>query len=146
MARPDPSHLTLVGRTSNATYYRYEPRILLVYPVEGLVDDAATARENMEFQRHYLAENDPPGVVLSLLDGAAGQDRGARNVYKEGFDPSIWLAVSMIGGTAMSRAIGSFFLGLTRLPIPFKMFSTLEEALPWARGLLAEKRAGGDPK
>jgi hypothetical protein len=45
----------------------------------------------------------------------------------------------MIGGSMLARAIGSFFLGLARPRVPFKLVATFPEGMAWARKLLAER-------
>jgi hypothetical protein len=47
----------------------------------------------------------------------------------------------------LTRAIGSFFLGLSKPTIPIKMVKDLDEGLAWSRAInqaaLAKKQAGG---
>ena len=43
----------------------------------------------------------------------------------------------------MSRAIGSFFLGLSRPRTPLRMFGSFDDALAWARELNGQASAAG---
>jgi len=63
---PDPSWKS-VGRTSNTSYYLAEPDMLIIIPETGLKDNAASAKENTEFQI-ALAQNTgrPLGLVVYM--------------------------------------------------------------------------------
>ncbi len=120
-----------VGDTSNTAYYVDHEGVLLALPHRGAHDVKSTATENLEFQKgHFRSRNDPP-VVAIFFDRLASQDRGARKVYAD--DPSRqWsLGFALVGGTMLTRAMGSFFLGLTRPDAPLKMFPNLGSARPW---------------
>jgi len=65
-------------------------------------------------------------------------DRGARLHYASQQSADTSLAVGLLVGSPLSRAIGTFFLGLNKLPIPFRLFSSEAEALCWLRGFPVE--------
>ncbi len=130
----------MVGETSNTDYYVDDEGVLLALPRKGVHDTGATAIENIKFQKaHYDANDDPPLVAI-FFDRLASQDRAARKIYAD--DPSLqWsLGFALIGGTMLSRAMGSFFLGLTRPQAPLKMFASLAAARPWLRHLQQDHR------
>jgi hypothetical protein len=52
-------------------------------------------------------------------------------------DQRLVFATALIVPSTLSRAIGSFFLGLSRPPGPTKLFESYEAALPW----LGEQRS-----
>ena len=66
----------------------------------------------------------------------ASQDKEARRVYQSEPEPALMLGSALVGGSLLSRAMGSFFLGLSRPKIPVKMFATLDEAMVWAKKIL----------
>ena len=50
-------------------------------------------------------------------------------------------SVAMIGGTALGRAMISFFLGLTKPLMPIRLFKDYESAVVWARQMNRERGA-----
>ena len=137
----DTSRWTLVGETANSRYFELEPGILAAVPHPGSKDDRATASENQRFQNEHWCSRGRGGVVLVFFDRMVSQDKDARRVYQYEPDVRYMRATLLIGGTLLSRAMGSFFLGLTRSRIPVKMFGTLDEALAQARQINAEADA-----
>ncbi len=129
-----------VGSTSNTVYYVDNERILLVLPHPGAHDTAATARENIDFQHAWFASNDDPPVLIIFFDRLASQDRGARKFYSEDTKSPWALGFALVGGSLLSRAMGSFFLGLARTAIPLKFFPTMDDARVWLRVLQQSKK------
>jgi hypothetical protein len=130
----DVSGWTLIGETRNSRNYAVEPRVLAVVPHPGTHDTGATARENILAQAAHLRPLGG-GVVLIFFDNLASQDKDARRVYQAECDPAWMRGTALIGGSMMSRAIGAFFLGLSRPRTPVRMFGSFDEALGWARAL-----------
>lgn len=129
--RPRPS-LTPAGRTSNTSYSTAAADILVVQPDEGLRDDGDSARENMAFQTEYARSLGRPIAVIVLLSSLKGQDAEARRVYAEGMDTTLFYASALVVGNALARAIGSFFLGLSKPATPTDLFDRIERAIAWA--------------
>jgi len=133
-----------VGSTSNTAYYVDHERILLVLPHPHVLDTAETAQENIEFQHHWFATHDDPPLLIIFFDRLAAQDRAARKIYSEDTTHAWANGFALVGGTLLSRAMGSFFLGLAKTAIPLKFFSTMPEARVWLRSLPSKKpRRGG---
>src|SRR5512143_3645527 len=106
----------LVGSTSN-TEYRTKPDardILIVLPHSGLRDDGASARMNIDFQVKYAQSVGRPCAVVVHLASLMSQDAEARRVYAAAMTPDHFFAASLVVSSPISRAIGSFFLGLSR--------------------------------
>lgn len=139
MINPDTSGWKHVGDTTNTRYYLIEPHVLGAVPNQGSSDDAASARANTDFQNAFLRENGG-GAVVIFFDRMVSQDKDARRVYQTEPDPTVFHGAALVGGSALSRAMGSFFLGLSKPKVPLKMFASTEAALEWARGL---GRTGG---
>ncbi len=59
------------------------------------------------------------------------QDAAARRVYAEEMDPRLVHGTALVVSNPLSRAIGSFFLGLTKPRIPVALFPSVEAAVPW---------------
>jgi hypothetical protein len=141
MIIPDTSNWKSVGSTSNTDYFDVEPGVLACVPHKGALDDENTARENVAFQNKFFREKEP-GCTVIFVDLLRSQDKGARRVYQEHPDLDVFLGAALVGGTALSRAIGSFFVGLARPKVPLRMTASLDEAFSWARG----KRADHDKR
>ncbi len=129
---PVPQHWTPLGRTYNTHYYLLSDDVLIVLPQPGLLDDGASAKVNVEYQVAYARLLGRRCCVVIALDALTSQDSEARRIYAHGFQPALFFAVALIVTTPLSRAIGSFFLGLTRLPVPTRLFESVEEASTWA--------------
>jgi hypothetical protein len=106
--------------------------ILIVLPEPGLRDDGASARMNMEFQTWYAERVGRKCAVVVLLGALMSQNAEARRIYAAGMDPALFFAASLVVNNPISRAIGSFFLELSRPQIPTKVFADFEKAIAWA--------------
>ena len=132
-----------VGSTSNTAYYVDHERILLVLPHPRSHDTAETAHENLEFQHRWFATHDDPPLLIIFFDRLASQDRAARKIYAEDTTHPWAFGFALVGGTALSRAMGSFFLGLAKTAIPLKFFSAMPEARAWLQRLPRKRPQGG---
>ena len=120
-----------LGRTANTEYFRMKERILVAIPDEGTTDDETTAWENHAFQRDHFASVGAPGIVIIFFDRLGDQTRGARQVYAATATPDWSCGFALVGGTALTRALASFFMGLSKPAVATRMFGDLEAALPW---------------
>jgi len=102
-----------------------------VLPAAGARDDQASARENVAFQSAWARRLGRPGATVVMLGRLVAQDAGARRVYAAGMSPDAFFATALVVSNGLSRAIGSFFLGLARPRIPLRMFDSYEAALAW---------------
>lgn len=139
---PDTSRWKPVGETTNTRYFLVEERVLAGVPPPGASDDAKTARENIDFQQDYFKKHEP-GVIIVFFDNLVSQDKGARSVYQTYGDPKVLLGTALVGGNLLSRAMGSFFMGLSKPKVAVKMFRTLEEAVVWAHERIATDKERG---
>jgi len=119
------------GQTTNADFYQIDDNTLAVVPFEGCTDDETTATASVETQLKFLRENKKKAACIIFMDGIAQQTAGARTVYRELPDSEYQVCYALVGGTAFGRAVGSFFLGLSKPKVPTQMFGTLEQALIW---------------
>jgi hypothetical protein len=126
-----PEQWKPLGRTYNTNYYLISDDILIVLPDKGLKDDGASARVNIDFQTAYARMLGRRCCVIVVLDSLTSQDSEARRIYAAGMQPSLFYAAALIVTSPLARAIGSFFLGLTRPAIPTKLFESVEDAATW---------------
>ena len=126
-----PEQWKPLGRTFNTHYYLLADDVLIVLPDKGLRDDGASARVNMDYQTAYARLVGRRCCVIVVIDSLTSQDSEARRIYAAGMQPSLFYAVALIVTNPLARAIGSFFLGLTRPPVPTKLFESVEDAAAW---------------
>lgn len=128
---PVPEQWKPLGRTYNTHYYLLSDDVLIVLPDQGLRDDGASARINIDFQSAYARMLGRRCCVVVVLDSLTSQDSEARRIYAAGMQPSLFYAAALIVTNPLARAIGSFFLGLTRPAVPTKLFESVEDAANW---------------
>ena len=133
-----PGEGAVVGRTSNTRYFAEDPRVLVAWPDAGTLDTAETATENMDFQINYFRSVGAPGIVMIYFDRMNGQDRGARRVYTARTNDSWAIGIALVGGSLLSRALGAFFMGLSKPKVSTRLFATDKEAARWIAQLLRE--------
>ena len=126
-----PGQWKLLGRTYNTHYYLLSDDVLIVLPDKGLKDDGVSARVNMDYQTGYSRLLGRRCSVVVVLDSLTSQDTEARRIYATGMQPSLFYAAALIVSNPLARAIGSFFLGLTRPAVPTKLFDSVEDATAW---------------
>jgi hypothetical protein len=124
-----------VGETTNSKYFLVDVGVLAVLPHPGTIDDRASAREEVAFQASYANKTGRSYATIIFLENVVSQEKDARRVYQTELDFTTCLGAALVGGTILSRAVGSFFLGVNRPRIPTRLFPTFDEALAWARQL-----------
>lgn len=137
----------LVGQTSN-TEYRTKPDardILIVLPQSGLRDNGESARMNIEFQVGYAKSVGRPCAVIVHLSSLMSQDAEARRIYATAMVPATFFAASLVVTSPISRAIGSFFLGLSRPSVPTRMWPDFAKAIAWAESQRPAAQPGASP-
>ena len=129
-----------IGSTVNTEYFLLAPDVLLGVPFTNSLDDAVSAQANTwRFQLGYASSIGKPCGIVILADRLASQDASARRIYAEQMDPARILGTALIVSSPLARAIGSFFLGLTRPRVKLKIVSSIDDALAWIDGLRAER-------
>jgi hypothetical protein len=135
----DPSWKS-VGRTSNTSYYLAEPDILIILPDEGLKDNAASAKENTEFQAAFAQKTGHPLGLVVYMTSLLSQDADARRIYSS-MDKSLFTGSALVVSNPLARAIGSFFLGLTRPEFPAKLVESIQDGIIWLGSLNPKGKA-----
>jgi hypothetical protein len=79
---------------------------------------------------------DQPHVVLVDPRLARGIVREARNYLSAPETRKYTRAQAILVGSALSRVMGSFFLGLNRGKFPCRLFTSEEQAREWLEGFL----------
>jgi len=130
----DLSQYKEIGKTTNTVVYITEsdPDILLIVPREGTMDNSKDARENVAFYHEYARSLGKRCGSLVIMSNMLSQDVEARRVYAE-IDPHLIYAGALVVESALSRALGSFFIGLSRPVVPTKLFDSIENAIEWLK-------------
>ena len=128
----DFSKYNEVGRTRNTVVYiaASDPDILIIVPREGTMDNAEDARENVTFYHNYARSLGRQCGSVVIMANMLSQDVEARKAYAN-IDPSLIYAGALVVESALSRALGSFFIGLSRPNVATKLFDSVENAVEW---------------
>ena len=130
----DFSHYKEIGKTTNTVTYTIEaePDLLVIVPPEGTMDNARDARENVAFFHNYARALRKPCGCVVIMSNMLSQEAEARRAYGE-IDPRLFFGAALVVESALSRALGSFFVGLSRPVVPTKLFDSVENALEWLK-------------
>jgi len=123
--------LTKVGDTFNTQYFMFEPDILVVNPTPGYKDNVDAARSNIEWQQTFARKLGRKCGLVVVLNNLLSQDAESRKVYSDGLLPDLFYGSALVVGNSLSRAIGSFFIGLSRPVIPLTLVKSIEEGIAW---------------
>jgi len=125
-----------IGRTANTIVYIAEsdPDIMIVIPREGTMDTARDAQENAAFFHEYARTFGKPCGSVVFLTNMLAQEPEARRAYQN-IDPKLIYAAGLIVESALSRALGSFFVGLSRPAVSTKLFDNVESAIEWIKSM-----------
>lgn len=124
-----------VGKTCNTDYTEIDPDILLVAPFPGSKDDGKSARENVDFQAAWAVKAGRRCGVVVVMSSLTSQDGDARRIYAEGMNPQLFFGAALVVGNPLARAIGSFFMGLSRPLVDTRLFDTVDAATAWLRSV-----------
>jgi len=128
--------------TDAGSYYRLDGDLLLAVPCAGYDQSREDAERSLAALDRIAETAGRKQAVVVLVDRVVSQDSGARRVWSAPRAGETRCAQALVCNTMLARAIGSFFLGLSKAAIPTKMFADLDSAREWARKMAAEH--GGD--
>ncbi len=130
----DYSRYKEIGKTKNTIVYTTEtdPDILIIVPPEGTVDSVEDAQQNVDFLNNYARTLGKKCGSLVVMTNLVSQDAETRRVYSE-MDTHLYYAAALVVENALSRALGSFFIGLSRPKIPTKLFNSVEQGIDWIK-------------
>jgi hypothetical protein len=86
----------------------------------------------------FPAETREELPVLADIRHVKAIEREAREVYRsrEKYNMEV-TALAILVGSPLSRAIGNFFIGLSRMPMPTRLFTSEADAIRWLKGVRA---------
>jgi hypothetical protein len=106
--------LKKVGETFNTEYSMYGVDILIVVPMPGYKDNVEAARTNMEWQQTFARNLGKKCGIVVVMNNLLTQDAESRKVYSEGTFADLFFGGALVVSNPLSRAIGSFFIGLSK--------------------------------
>ena len=129
----DFSQYQSVGTDGNSDYYAVDPDILLIIPKPGMIDTPETARTAVDFQNTYARKLGKKCSTLIIFTNLLSQDAETRRIYTENAGNGLYYANALVVSNPLSRALGSFFIGLSKPQTPLKLFDTVERGVEWLR-------------
>ncbi len=135
----DTSSWTWAGSSGPAgAYFLAAPDVLVAVPEDGYIQSETGARESLALFNRIAEESGRRMAVIVLVDRVKSQDAASRRVWSEPTEKNLRCALALVCASPLSRAIGSFFIGLNRPPSPTKMLGTYREALTWCQRMVEE--------
>jgi hypothetical protein len=138
----DASRWRRVGGTNAGAYHEIDPGVLIAVPAHGYVQTEAGARASLVELDRISREAGRRHALIILVDRVRSQDKGSRRVWAVEADPHLCCCFALVCNSMLARAIGSFFMGLSKPVVPTRMFADLDQALAWSR---SQVRAHGGP-
>jgi hypothetical protein len=124
--------------TDAGGYFRLRADIIAAIPRPGFIQSEAGARESLRALDRIARDAGRKQAVIVLVDRVASQDSAARKVWSVPRADETRCAQALVCSTMLARAIGSFFLGLSKAAIPTRMFADVESAYVWAVRMTVE--------
>ena len=127
--RPRPG--TTIHTTKTAKIWICEEEIFHISCLPGSVHRLEEALENMAV---FPAEGKDELPVLADIRHVKAIEREAREVYRNRDKYNMQVsALAILVGSPLSRAIGNFFIGLSRMPMPTRLFTSESDAVQWLK-------------
>ena len=123
--------LKKIGNTFNTEYFACSDDILVVNPNPGYKDNVEAARSNMEWQQVFARNLERKCGLVVVLNNLLSQDAESRKVYSDGMLPELFYGSALVVSNPLSRAIGSFFIGLSKPVIPLTLVGSIEDGIAW---------------
>jgi len=127
--------LKKIGETFNTEYSMYGSDILVVVPAPGYKDNVEAARTNMEWQQTFARDLGKKCGLVVVVDNMLSQDAESRKVYSEGMLPELFYGSALVVSNLLARAMGSFFIGLSKPMVPLTLVSSIEDGIAWLKNL-----------
>ena len=124
---------TKVIETGTSTLWRREDGIVHCVFQRGTALDLEEARRQMATIRELTGGQKAPMLVDITL--ATSADGPARDYFASEAAAAVTVGLAFIVGSAVSRVLGAFFVGLNKPPYPVKLFTDEAAAVEWLRGL-----------
>ena len=120
---------------TRTTVVRVElPGIVRVTMLPGAEETEADAKATMQAAATLVAGRRMP--ILVDMRSVKSQERAARQQYGRPEAVEITQAVGLLVGSRVSQLIANFFITLTKVVVPTKLFTDEAEAIAWLKEFL----------
>lgn len=132
----DFSKCEVISRTPSAVTYVLdtEPDILVSVPAAGTKDTVHSARDHAGVYYGYATATGKPCGLVVIMNNLLSQEPEARRIYQN-IDKTKIFAAALVVESPLARALGSFFVGLTRPVAPTRLFSNMDGAIEWLKAV-----------
>jgi hypothetical protein len=127
-----------IGETQNSKHFFIEPDTVVSIYNEKSVDSELRAREQLNFQEVFIRSKEKEMGLIVFIDNLVSQDAASRRVYAQEPDSSLFKGVALVGGSVLSRAVASFFLGISHTAVPMRFYARFQDAYDWLEALSAK--------
>jgi hypothetical protein len=122
-----------VGTTFRTEWFQLEPDIYVSISEPGYRDNPQAAQANCDMMRTLAAGRKCGWIVV--MSNHVAQDAETRQVYAENAPQDRMYGTAMIAANPLSRAISSFYLGISKPTVPLKVFGSIEDGLAWLQSI-----------
>ena len=130
-----PHKLKKISSEFNADYFIYAPDILVVVPTPGYKDNAESARASVLWQQNFARNLGIRCGMVVVISNLLTQDAECRRIYSEAMLPELFYGNALVVNSLLTRAIGSFFIGLSKPVIPLTLTESIEAGITWLENL-----------
>jgi len=131
----DFSQYQHIGAVGGSDYYAVDPDIMLIVPKTSMLDTSLTAQASADFQSAYARKLGKKCGTVVIMSNLLSQDAETRRIYRELAENGLFFGAALVVDSPLSRALGSFFIGLSKPKIPMKLFDTVERSIEWIRSV-----------
>ena len=127
-----------VSKTQTARIWLGEDGIIRISLIGVMSEGLAIAQENLEAVSQVSQSKIRP--VFADIRNIRSIGAEERKFYARMETKGVINAVALLVDSPLSRVIGSFFLGLNKLPVPTRIFTSEEQALAWLRSFIEREK------
>jgi hypothetical protein len=120
--------------TETGTHYLDDLGIVRTTAFLGVEETLDQAKASIAAIRKVSAGKKRP--LLLDMRPIKSQTREVRTYYASPEASGAYSAAAILVASPMSRMIGNMFIGIGKLPVPTRLFSTEDEAIEWLKGFL----------
>jgi hypothetical protein len=130
----DFSRYPHIGTGENQVdYYLVDSDIMLAIPRPNFIDSPRLAQASANFQSEYARKIGKKCATIVIMDNVLSQDAETRRIYQDLAQNGLFFGAALVVNNPLSRALGSFFIGLSKPKIPMRLFDTVETGIEWIR-------------
>lgn len=122
-----------IGELAGVDYYLVDTDIILIVPPKGFIDNPEQARASVKFQDDLARQLGKKCATMVVMSTVLSQDAETRRIYNNQPASGLYYGAALIVSNTLSRAIGSFLVGMSQSKVPLKLFDSVEHGIEWLR-------------